>query len=243
MSFEVNRVNNWDILFNLFTVAFGGSVHSALNQQKMSLIISLYSVAILLLLIIMRASLAQAGKTKLFINCFRNPTTTCTTENWRKPIWGKQPTVDCTHESIQRSGVKHSIIKVIPHSNLGWQETPCKLEDSTPWYFTLQWMSCAGSLNLSNSRKSRWKLAEQTLIIVRINLVQHAKPSNTTLMTQRQMTLLSVKPDHRKHLALNELKLTFSSWPPHRRTILKDWENKCKTSTKKHRGVHKYTFY
>ena len=38
---------------------------------------------------------------------------------------------------------------------------------------------------MSNCTRSRWKLAEQ-VIQVRINLVQHTQPSNTTSMTQRQ---------------------------------------------------------
>ena len=67
------------------------------------------------------------GKTKSFKNCCHNPTITYATENWRKHNSGKQPTVVFTLEPIQRSGVKHSVGKVIPHSNLGRQETPCKL--------------------------------------------------------------------------------------------------------------------
>ena len=36
------------------------------------------------LLLLKPAAQAQAGKTKLFINCFRNPTSTCATENKTK---------------------------------------------------------------------------------------------------------------------------------------------------------------
>ena len=63
---------------------------------------------------------------------------------------------------------------------------------------------------------------KQTLIRVRINLVQYTKPSHTTSMTQRQETLIETKPGDRIHLALKKLKVTFSSWPSHRRTILKE---------------------
>ena len=35
-------------------------------------------------------------------------------------------------EPIQRSGIKHSVGKVIPHSNLGRQEAPCEFGHSTP---------------------------------------------------------------------------------------------------------------
>ena len=46
-------------------------------------------VILLLLLLLKPAAQAQVGKTKLFINCFRNPTSTCTTENWKKTIQGR----------------------------------------------------------------------------------------------------------------------------------------------------------
>ena len=62
------------------------------------------------------AAQVQVGKTELLINCFRNPTNTCATENWRKFNSGRQPMVDCTFKPIQRSDVKHSVGKV---SNLG----------------------------------------------------------------------------------------------------------------------------
>ena len=114
-----------------------------------------------------------------FINCSRNPTSTCTTENWRKHNSGKQPTVDCTLNPIQRSGVKHSVGKVIPYSIIGRQETPWKLEVSSPWYFKLQWMSCSRRSGMSNSSRSRWTLAEQTMI-----RAQHTNPSNTTSTTR-----------------------------------------------------------
>ena len=48
----------------------------------------------------------------------------------------------------QRTGVKHTVWKVIPHTSMGREETPCKLGRSTPWYFELKWMSCdRSSLN------------------------------------------------------------------------------------------------
>ena len=51
------------------------------------------------------------------------------------------------------------------------------------------------------------------------------------------------KPGHRIHLSLEKLKMTFRSRPPHRRTILKDWENKCTVATKQQRDVHKDTLH
>ena len=47
-------------------------------------------------------------------------------------------TIDCILETIQRSGVKHSVGKVITHSNLSRQERPSKLGHFTPWYFKLK---------------------------------------------------------------------------------------------------------
>ena len=81
--------------------------------------------------------------------------------------------VDSTLECIYRSGTKVSVGKVIPHSNLNRQEAPCKFWCSSPWYFKLLWKSCCCNWETSNSGRSRWKLAEQTVISVLINLVQH----------------------------------------------------------------------
>ena len=145
-------------------------------------------------LLLRPAEQANVGKTKLFINCFCNPASTCATKNCTKHNSGKQPRVDYTHEHIQRSGIKHSVGKVIPHSNLGQQETPCKLGRSTPRYFKLQWMSCGRSSDMSKSSKSRRTLAGQTVIHIRINFEQHPQPHNTTLMTQWHKTLIRAKP-------------------------------------------------
>ena len=43
-------------------------------------------------------------------------------------------------------------------------------------------------LGMSNFIRSRWKLVEQTVIRIQINLVQHTKPNHTTSMTQWQET-------------------------------------------------------
>ena len=122
------------------------------------------------------------GKTKLFMNCFRKPTSTCATEIWRKHKSGKQPTVDCTLEPIQRTGIKHSVGKVIPQSNLSREGRPSKLGSSTPWYFKLKLMWCGRSSGRSNSNRSRWKRGDQTVITVWINLVQHTKPVVANLL-------------------------------------------------------------
>ena len=79
-------------------------------------------------------------------------------------------------QGIHRSGVKHSQGKVIPHSNLGRQETHCKLWRSSPWYIKHKWMirgrSSGKTLGMSTAGRNRWKLTEQMVIRVLINLVQ-----------------------------------------------------------------------
>ena len=94
-------------------------------------------------------------------------------------------------------------------------------------------MSCSRSSSMSNSDRSRWKFIEQTII-------RFLQCSNMTSMTERQESLIRARPGHCIHLTLEKLRMTFSSRPPHRRTILMDWENECIVATKKqHRGVHK----
>ena len=57
---------------------------------------------------------------------------------------------------------------------------------------------------MSNSYRSRWKLTEQTMIRVRINLVQHTQCNNMTSTTQRQEILIRAKPGNRTHLQARE---------------------------------------
>ena len=63
------------------------------------------------------------------------------------------------------------------------------------------------SVGMQNSRRRRWKLALQTVISVRINLIHHTKPSHTTSMTQRHATLIGTKPGHQIHMAPKTTKL------------------------------------
>ena len=50
---------------------------------------------------------------------------------------GEQPTVDCALKPVQRFSGKHTVGKVIPHTNLAKQETPCKLGCSSPCHLEL----------------------------------------------------------------------------------------------------------
>ena len=68
-------------------------------------------ILLLFLLLLKLAAQAQVGKTKLFRNSFRDPKITFAMENWRKYNSGIQSTVNCTLESIQLSGVEHSVTK------------------------------------------------------------------------------------------------------------------------------------
>ena len=99
------------------------------------------------------------------------------------------------------------------------------------------------SSGMSNSGRSRWRIAEQTEVQVQSNHLKHPQCSNMTLMTQRQETLIRAMPGYQIHLVLKKPKVTFSSWPTHWRIILKDWNNKCITATKQHRGVNEDTLH
>ena len=117
---------------------------------------------IIIIIIIKPSSTGPSGKNKVVGKLFSNPTSTCETENWRKRNAVKQPTADCTLEPIQLSGVKNSVGKVIPQSNLSRQERPSKLGRSTPWYVKLQRMFEAG---ISRKEAGRtWQL--QTYMLV-----------------------------------------------------------------------------
>ena len=141
-------------------------------------------------LIIKTSSTGPSFKNKAFYKLLSQPNKHLHHGKRRKHNSGKLPTVDCTLVPIRCSGVQPSVGKVIPHSNLGRLETPCELECSAPSYFKLQWMSCGRSSSMSNSSISKCKLAEQTMIWVRLNLVLHTQPSNTTSKTQWQETLI-----------------------------------------------------
>ena len=118
---------------------------------------------------------AQEGKTKLFINCFRNPTSTCATEIWRKHNSGKQPTVDCTLEPIHRAGVKHSVGRSFHIRTWAGRKGPANL-DVLHLDTSNSNRSAAAAARVCRTlvSRSRRKIAEQTVIKVRINLVQHA---------------------------------------------------------------------
>ena len=110
------------------------------------------------------------------------------------------------NRSMRGNHLAYAAIQVIPHSNRAGKK------DLANWdVLQLDTSNSSGLSGMSNSSRSRWKLAEQTGIRVRINLIQHTKPSHTTSMTQRQETLIGTKPGHRIHLALNNQKVIFSS--------------------------------
>ena len=70
-----------------------------------------------------------------------------TWENWKKHNTGKQLMIDYSFKLVQHSSVKHSERNVIPHTDLCWQETPCKLgclcldtSNSNEWAVTAAWL-------------------------------------------------------------------------------------------------------
>ena len=169
--------------------------------------------------------MAQVGETMLFINSFRNPTSTCATENERKHNSGKQPTVDFTLEPIQHSGVKHSVGNIIKHwagskDLANFDVLHLDTSNSNGWTATAARV-CRTLVEADGSSLNA------TVVRVWINFVQHTKPSHTTSMTQRQKTLIGTKPGHRIHLVLKKLKVAFSSRPSHQNRFCIS-TNKCK---------------
>ena len=140
------------------------------------------------LLLLKPEAQAQVGKPKLFINCFRNPTSTCDTESWRKHNSGApngwlypsiHPAFRC---QTQCAG------KVLPHSNLGRQETPWKYVHHIDTSNFNGLAAPAARVYRTPIEAWRWTLTQQTVIQNWINLVHYTHPSNTTSMTQRQET-------------------------------------------------------
>ena len=57
-------------------------------------------------------------------------------------------------------------------------------------------------IGMSNPCSSGWKLTEQIMILVWINLEQLTQYSNIKSMTQQQETRIEAKPVYRTHLPL-----------------------------------------
>ena len=76
---------------------------------------------------------------------------------------------------------------------------------------------------------------------VRTNLVDYTEPSHKTSI--KKFWLEQSLATEYTFRSRSCMKVRFNSWPPHRRTIRNDWENKCKIATKEHRGLHKFTFH
>ena len=183
---------------------------------------------IIIIIIIKTRSTGPCGKNEVVSKLLRQPNKHLRHRKLKKTqLNNKQPTDDCTLERIHHFGVRHRVEKDIPHSNLSRQERPSKLRHSTPWYFKLQWMSCGRSLDVSNS---------STLVEADGSSVNRQRlESELTLcniLRHNDKKLNWTKSGHRLHLELKRLKVTFSSWPPYRRIVLKDEENKCKIATK-----------
>ena len=135
-------------------------MHACRCRGKRPLCFYCPRLILLLLLFLKPAAQARAGKTKLYIKCFRNLTITCATENWGKHNSLKQPTV-ALHPWTQivfwcqikcREG--HSSFEPGPAGNA------LQIGTFTPWYFKQQSKSCGCSSSMLNSSRSRRKLAE-----------------------------------------------------------------------------------
>ena len=74
--------SRWDITTNKAKWRFGNAALDISTFPSVGMYRLL--VIIIIIIIINPAAQAQVGKTKLFINCFRNPTSTSVTEKWGK---------------------------------------------------------------------------------------------------------------------------------------------------------------
>ena len=118
--------NFTSIAFTYFGLQFWGT--SATLSQYIIIII----IIITIIIIIKTCSTGSSGKNKVVYKLLSQPHKQIGHGKLKKTHLREAPAVDCTLEPIQRSGIKHSVGKVIPHSNLGRQETPCKSVSSTP---------------------------------------------------------------------------------------------------------------
>ena len=80
----------------------------------------------------------------------------------------------------------NTVGKVIPQTNLGRLESPCKLGLSTSSSFKLELMSFGRSSSMSNSGRIRSNRTEEAIIQVKINLLQQKQYSNMTSIIQRK---------------------------------------------------------
>ena len=88
-------------------------------------------IIIIIIIIIKTSSTGPSGKNKIVYKLLSQPHKHLRHRKLKRHYSGKLPTVDCTLEQILRSGVKHSVGKVFPHSNLRGQEKPNKFGRST----------------------------------------------------------------------------------------------------------------
>ena len=131
------------------------------------------------------------GENKLFTTCFRNATNTFASVNWKNTTQGSNQRFPAP---LNPSNVPVSnTVGMDGHSttNLGRWEIPC-MQIGTFYTLILRTKmdELRPQLDMSTSGRSRWKLTEQTMIRVRINLVQHTQFNNMTSMTEWQETLI-----------------------------------------------------
>ena len=69
---------------------------------------------IIIIIVIKTSSTGPSGKNNVVYKLMSQPHKHLRHGKWKRNS-GKQPTIDCTLEPILRSGVKHSVGKVIPH--------------------------------------------------------------------------------------------------------------------------------
>ena len=97
-------------------------------------------------------------------------------------------------------------------------------------------MSCGLSLSMSNSRRIRWKLAEQT--VIRVQLTKpHDVDDTATGTSDRDNTWPPNTP------GAQEAEGDIQQLTPTLEDNTQGFENKCIIATKQQRGFHKYTLH
>ena len=171
------------------------------------------------------------GKTKLFINCFRNPTSTCATKNWRKHNSGKQlhpwnhPAFRCQTQYGECDSTFEpepaGKTKQIGTFNTFILQTP--MEELRPQLKLVEPYLVETD---GRSLNREWLEFELTLYNILCPATRRRWRNDKKFWSRQSLATEYIwrSRSWRWHLA-EQLTST-------RRTILKDWENKCKIATK-----------
>ena len=163
------------------------------------------------LLLLKPAAHVQVGKSKLLQ--IAQPHKHLRHGKLKKTQLMKQHTVDCSLKPIQRSDVKHSVGKVNAHSNLAGTKHLANWD----------------VLHLYSSNSNGWSAAAAR--VCRILIEADGSSLNKKWFEFALWTGQSLVTEYTWR-SIEKLNLTFSSWPPNWRKMLRDCENYCIIATK-----------